>query len=189
VSTMSGDPTLYGRLLFSSGAESGVTETTTAGVDTWKLGFRYTGRLPSHRFPLGHYQCVWLPQHALVTMEGHPLPDRLCPPGMLEAAHHDARETLGALCVSAEPTRVYRLDSTVQLDLGGSKALDVLRGMAAVAVGVPGIKPGVIGKPVETVNLQCADAAYAVSSPLCTSLDGEQAHHCRWLARNRRAAR
>lgn len=123
----------------------------TAGVDTWRLGFKVGRRPPNVRFKLGDYHGQWHPQHSLVTLEGHPYPHGLCPPELLEGAHEQVREALEDVCGAAEPTGVLRLDSTAEVRLGGSDGLAALRGMASVVPNVPGLKPSVFGKPVETV--------------------------------------
>lgn len=124
-----------------------------AGVDTWRLGFKVGRRPPGLRFDLGGYRGQWFPNLSLVALEGHPVPDGLCPPDFLEGAHEQAREALEDVCGHAEPTGVLRLDSTAQVHLGGSDGLAALRGLASVVPLAPGLKPSVIGKPVETVNL------------------------------------
>lgn len=103
------------------------------------------------RFKLDAYFGQWHPQHSLVTLEGHPYPHGLCPPELLEGAHEQARELLEDVCGAAEPTGVLRLDSTAQVTLGDAEGLAALRGMAGVIPQVPGLKPSVFGKPVETV--------------------------------------
>jgi len=89
----------------------------------------------------------------LVAIEGHPYPNGLCPPELLVGAHEQAREALEDVCGRAEPTGVLRLDSTAQVTLGGVEGLASLRGLASVIPNVPGLKPSVFGKPVETVYL------------------------------------
>lgn len=131
--------------------------TTTAGVDTWRLGFRVGRRPPGPRFKLPvngqTYEGEWSPQWSLVSVEGHPLADGLCPPELLGDLHEQVHEAVEDVCGRAEPTGVLRLDSTAEVALGGSGGLAALRGLAAVVPNVPRLKPGVIGKPVETVNL------------------------------------
>lgn len=125
----------------------------TAGVDTWRLGFKVDRRPPSTRFKVGDYHGMWHPQHSLVTVEGHPYPDGLCPPELLEGAFEQAREAVEDVCGHARPTGVLRLDSTAQVHLGDAGGLAALRGMASVIPNVGGLKPSVIGKPPETVYL------------------------------------
>lgn len=99
------------------------------------------------------YEGQWFPNLSLVAVEGHPNPDGLCWPELLEGAHEQAWEAVEDVCGKAEPTGVLRLDSTAEVHLGGSHGLATLRGMASVVPTVPGLKPSVFGKPVETVYM------------------------------------
>lgn len=130
----------------------------SAGVDTWRLGFK-VGRRPlplrwGTRFEVGRYRAEWFPNHSLVALEGHPLETGLCPGELLGDLFEQLHEEVQEVCGRAEPYGVLRLDSTAETNMGErSRGLAVLRGMAAVVTDAPGLKPSVFGKPVETVYL------------------------------------
>lgn len=131
-----------------------MTVAVSAGVDTWRVGFKIGRRPPGMRFEVAGHRGEWFPHRSLVALEGHPLDGGLCPGELLGDVFERLHEEVEEVCGKAEPMGVLRLDSTAQVSLGEpSHGLAVLRGMSSIVADAPGLKPEVIGKPVETVYM------------------------------------
>jgi len=128
---------------------AGITE---AGVDTWRLLFKTTRSSGAEVFELGDYKAHWMPGLSLLAVEGHPMPERLCPGAELEAAYGRVTDLLSAEVGAYDFVGLSRLDATATHLFGRSQeGIAFLQGFSALDW--PRLKPEVIGKPPETVYL------------------------------------